>query len=59
MKKLPIEQKVHIDGPADQWPFERVVGDGVILDNTGRKYLVGLKSNRENLLFFRRDLSPI
>ena len=58
MKKLPIGQRVHVDGPANQWPFERVVGDGIIIDNA-KGYLVQLIRNREILIFKRRDLSPI
>lgn len=56
MKKIAIGEKVHVDGQANQWPFERVVDDGVILDNA-KGYLVKLKQHRENLIFKRRDLT--
>jgi hypothetical protein len=56
MKKIPIGTAVHVDGPANQHPFERVVDDGIVLDNT-KGYLVQLKQHRENLIFKRRDLS--
>lgn len=53
--KIPIGARVHVDGMANQWPFERVVDDGTILDNM-RGYLVQLDQHRENLRFFRRDI---
>jgi hypothetical protein len=56
MKKIPIGAAVKVDGPANQWPFERIVDVGIIIDNT-KGYLVKLWRNRENLIFKRRDLS--
>jgi len=58
MKKIPIGATVYVDGPANQWPFERIVDDGVILDNH-KGYLIQLKHRRENLMFHRRDLSLV
>lgn len=58
MKKIPIGTKVFVDGPANQWPFERIVDDGVILDNR-KGYLVKLKTLRENLMFHRCDLTVL
>lgn len=56
MMKIAIGTKVHVDGQANQWPFERIVDDGIILDNT-KGYLVQLKQHRENLIFKRKDLT--
>lgn len=60
MQKLPHAAPVHIDGPANQWPFERVVDTGVIIGyNSKQGYLIQLKQHRENLYFRRRDLRVI
>ena len=56
MKKIPIGATVKVDGPANQWPFERIVDGGIVVDNT-RGYLVTLRQHRENLIFKRRDLT--
>jgi hypothetical protein len=60
MKKLPLQTAVHVDGPADQFPFERTVDDGIVIGYHPRQgYLIALKQHRENLYFKRRDLSPV
>jgi hypothetical protein len=56
MKKIPIGATVKVDGPANQWPFERIVDAGIVVDNT-KGYLVTLRAKRENLIFKRRDLT--
>ena len=56
MKKIPIGTKVHVDGQANQYPFERIVDDGIVLDNI-KGYLVALNQHRENLIFKRKDLT--
>jgi hypothetical protein len=56
MKKIPIGTEVHVDGQANQWPFERIVDTGIVLDNS-KGYLVQLKQHRENLIFKRKDLT--
>ena len=66
MTRLPRNTRVHVDGLADQWPFERIVDEGIILETTSKtrpKYLVQLITHRENLMFLRselhlRDLTP-
>lgn len=58
MKKIPIGTPVKVDGPANQWPFERIADKGIILDNS-KGYLVQLKNSAENLIFKRRDLSVV
>lgn len=58
MKKIPIGATVHVDGQTNQWPFERIVDDGIVLDNQ-KGYLVKLKKHRENLMFKRRDLCDL
>jgi hypothetical protein len=62
MKKIPIKTGVQVDGSADQWPFERIVDTGIVLDNSNSPrygYLVQLLEHCENLIFRRRDLTPI
>ena len=62
MKRIPIKTRVHVNGAANQWPFERIVDTGIILDNCNSArsgYLVQLLEHRENLIFRRRDLVPI
>ena len=60
MKKLPINARVHVDGQANQWPYERVVDTGRILSYAKPNlYLVRLDQNREYLLFRRSDLTII
>lgn len=56
MRKIPIGTEVEVDGQANQWPFERIVDTGIILDNI-KGYLVELKNNRENLIFKRSELT--
>jgi len=56
MKKLKIGQRVKVDGPSNQYPFERIVDEGVIIKNSP-VYLVQLKALRETLTFRRRDLT--
>lgn len=56
MKKIPVGTPVKVDGQANQWPFERIVDNGIILDNT-KGYLVKLERNRENLIFKRNELT--
>ena len=58
MKKLPIGLAVHVQGHANQFPHEEINDQGIILDNT-RGYLVQLKHGRENLIFKRRELTPL
>jgi len=57
MKKIPIGTLVEVDGPANQYPYERIVDTGIVLDNA-RGYLVQLTQHRENLIFRRKDLTP-
>jgi hypothetical protein len=46
--------------PADQFPCERTVDDGIVIGYHPRQgYLIALKQHRENLYFKRRDLSPV
>lgn len=56
MKKIPIGARVKVDGPANQWPFERIVDAGIVVDNA-KGYLITLRQHRENLIFKRRDLT--
>ena len=57
MHRLPQSAQVHVDGPANQWPFERVVDNGTIIGHHPKQgYLVQLKQHCENLYFRRRDL---
>jgi hypothetical protein len=55
-EKLAIGTIVKVSGRAGQWPFERIVDTGTILDNE-RDYLVKLDRHRENLIFKRAVLS--
>jgi hypothetical protein len=56
--KLSVGSIVHVDGPANQPPFERIVDEGVILSwERQHGYLVQLHRHKENLLFRRQDLS--
>lgn len=57
MKKIPIGASVKVDGPANQYPFERIVDTGIVLDNA-RGYLVKLQTHRSNWIFRRKDLTP-
>lgn len=59
MNKLPIGSTVHVNGYADQAPFERIAEDGTIIEHARRGYLVNLHTKRENLIFKRRELSLI
>jgi hypothetical protein len=56
MKSIPIGTKIKIDGTAPQWPFERIVDTGTVLDRSPNGYLVQLDRHRENLTFRRRDI---
>ena len=56
MTKITIGTSVHVDGQSPQYPFERIVDDGIILDNT-KGYLVQLQRHRENLIFKRNELT--
>ena len=58
MRKLRIGEWVKVDGPAPQWPFERIVDVGEILSQERRGYLVRLERGRENLIFPRKSLTP-
>ena len=58
MTKIEIGTRVKVDGKANQPPFERIVDEGEVLDNT-KGYLVKLKKDRENLIFKRSELMPI
>ena len=58
MTKIEIGTRVKVDGQANQYPFERIVDEGIVLDNA-KGYLVQLKKGRENLIFKRYDLTPI
>ena len=58
MQRLPLQATVRVDGPANQYPFERIVDDETIIGYDARQgYLVVLKRHRENLYFRRRDLN--
>lgn len=58
MKKLRIGEWVKVDGPANQWPFERIVDVGEVIDQCRHGgYIVKLEVHRENLFFRRRDLT--
>ena len=58
MQKIPVDTTVMVDGIANQWPFERIVQRGIVVDNE-RGYLVRLYTNREILRFLRKDLTVI
>lgn len=59
--KIPVDSRVAVSGTSNQWPYERISDTGTVIarDNRKRPYLVALDKGRENLLFFRRDLTEI
>jgi hypothetical protein len=56
IQKIPIGARVKVDAPANQWPYERIVDAGVVVDNA-KGYLVALRAKRETLIFKRCDLT--
>jgi DnaJ-class molecular chaperone len=55
LSPINVGDTVHVDSQANQWPYERVVDDGTIVDITQRRFLVALKQHRETLSFPRKD----
>jgi hypothetical protein len=64
MNKIPVGTLVKVDGPANQYRFERIVDEGIVIDNNSMgcrnaRYLVSLSEHRETLRFPRTSLSLI